>query len=148
MFLNIILLHLEVMASEYNTHDTGCICPICRESIHEGSDQEFVLKCTHKFHPRCIATWLVTSLTCPFCRRVASTTELEECILAAGGRFADNDTRFEDEFVYEETPFEYDNTVLLSSIDEEYISIIDNMQVTVQDFDSYESYVAHVMVHS
>jgi hypothetical protein len=40
-------------------------CPICLEEI---TDDPFTTHCNHKFHTKCIKTWLITpKYTCPMC---------------------------------------------------------------------------------
>ncbi|WP_422136097.1 RING finger protein [Endozoicomonas sp. ALD040] len=42
-------------------------CPICYAPFAESEVKVFE-PCTHMFHERCLATWLVNNRTCPMCR--------------------------------------------------------------------------------
>lgn len=44
------------------------ICSICCEDA-QSTDQWLVLKCRHKFHPKCIEPWLKQNALCPLCRQ-------------------------------------------------------------------------------
>ena len=40
-------------------------CAICFEAL---SNDDYVLKCKHRFHKRCLNKWLLRQTTCPMCR--------------------------------------------------------------------------------
>lgn len=47
-------------------------CVICLESNTANNENIIVLKCNHKFHKKCLDTWITTkrtNLTCPCCRQ-------------------------------------------------------------------------------
>ena len=47
----------------------GKHCSICLTDI-ERKHKEYVLKCTHIYHTKCIELWIHTQNTCPICREV------------------------------------------------------------------------------
>ena len=49
-------------------------CPICYEEITKGSGIT-TLSCSHSFHLKCIAVWILKSETCPCCRKEVSEHE-------------------------------------------------------------------------
>ena len=49
-------------------------CPICYEEITKDSDIT-TLSCSHSFHLKCIAVWIMKSETCPCCRTDVSDHE-------------------------------------------------------------------------
>ena len=42
-------------------------CPICLESLKD--EDNYVSKCKHVFHNKCIDAWLDGNVSCPKCRR-------------------------------------------------------------------------------
>ena len=49
-------------------------CPICYEEITKGSGVT-TLSCSHSYHLKCIAVWILKSETCPCCRKEVSEHE-------------------------------------------------------------------------
>jgi len=43
-------------------------CPICLEDYYEGEKLIELPICLHKFHKKCIETWLQENCDCPYCR--------------------------------------------------------------------------------
>lgn len=56
------------------TSSTCLECPICYDAItsETGSTK---LSCSHTFHLKCIAIWIIKSETCPCCRKEVSDHE-------------------------------------------------------------------------
>lgn len=49
-------------------------CPICYEAITKESGVT-TLSCSHSYHLKCIAVWILKSETCPCCRKAVSEHE-------------------------------------------------------------------------
>lgn len=43
------------------------VCPICMDDLDK--KEVITTKCKHKFHKKCLETWLERSRFCPLCRR-------------------------------------------------------------------------------
>ena len=58
----------------YKCKEDNIECSICVDTI---SKKEYIrkLNCGHKFHKKCVDTWLIYSLSCPMCRETISPIE-------------------------------------------------------------------------
>jgi hypothetical protein len=55
--------------------NSGCQeCPICYDAITSDTGSTR-LSCSHSFHLKCIANWIIKSETCPCCRKEVSDHE-------------------------------------------------------------------------
>ncbi|KAJ9179658.1 hypothetical protein P3X46_008004 [Hevea brasiliensis] len=57
---------VAVYGTEVNIPATEC--PICLGEFADGEKVRVLPKCNHRFHVRCIDTWLVSHSSCPNCR--------------------------------------------------------------------------------
>ncbi|XP_072954373.1 RING-H2 finger protein ATL74-like [Typha angustifolia] len=48
--------------------DRAMDCPICLGEFADGEKVRVLPKCNHRFHVRCIDTWLAAHSSCPTCR--------------------------------------------------------------------------------
>ena len=58
-------------------NESGIQCSVCLESINVG-DVCVELRCSHKFHLRCIERWCESHNTCPMCRTIIESTSERE----------------------------------------------------------------------
>ncbi|KAG2385846.1 hypothetical protein C9374_002995 [Naegleria lovaniensis] len=53
--------------------ESNCTCSICLDDLEVGSKASEIPICNHKFHPKCIETWLKDyGHTCPICKQPVS----------------------------------------------------------------------------
>jgi hypothetical protein len=62
------LKHLKSLKKYYKCKDDNLDCSICCDKIITNKEYIRELSCQHRFHKKCIDTWLIKSLTCPICR--------------------------------------------------------------------------------
>lgn len=54
-------------------------CSICQEDIFTGCAS--CIPCGHVFHTKCLKRWLLTSYSCPVCRKICCSTSLLKLFL-------------------------------------------------------------------
>ena len=57
------------------SEDDQKICAICKDTTCEC---DFVTRCGHYFHEKCLADWLLKQIECPYCRSIISKSKLRE----------------------------------------------------------------------
>lgn len=57
-----------------NLDEEARTCPICLEEFQEGEDLRF-LWCMHRFHQKCVDSWLEKHTNCPICKKDFSEAE-------------------------------------------------------------------------
>ena len=65
--VNLTHIHPKIVTGTMVTLKDTETCTICFEEMVKGSRAKS-LECNHKFHDKCISTWLEQSGTCPNCR--------------------------------------------------------------------------------
>lgn len=61
-------------------------CPICLGEFVDGEKVRVLPKCNHRFHVRCIDTWLLSHSSCPNCRQsLLEHTTISGAVAVAAG---------------------------------------------------------------
>ncbi|XP_027367239.1 RING-H2 finger protein ATL74-like isoform X1 [Abrus precatorius] len=83
---------IAVYGSGDSTSIVATDCPICLGEFVDGEKVRVLPKCNHRFHVRCIDTWLLSHSSCPTCRQslleqptISRASTLTVAVAAAGG---------------------------------------------------------------
>ncbi|KAG9136993.1 hypothetical protein Leryth_013838 [Lithospermum erythrorhizon] len=60
-------------------------CVICLTEYVDGDEIRVLPQCGHRFHVRCIDTWLGSHSSCPSCRQILAVARCRKCGEFAGG---------------------------------------------------------------
>lgn len=66
---HVVALPISTFASATSTTSSPQVgCPICLSEFSDGEKVRVLPACSHRFHVRCIDTWLLSHCSCPTCR--------------------------------------------------------------------------------